>query len=104
MERFNKDELILIRCVITGENEVYFKAKDYQGKKYLIKKNKEFSNFSIGDDRTFHAYKKENGLVLKRTILHPITHKQYIKINDNNGVAGKTLNELGVSLNTLHKY
>ncbi|SHJ78995.1 hypothetical protein SAMN05444401_3854 [Clostridium amylolyticum] len=102
MGKVENGEVILIRCVISGEKESYYKAKDYQGKKYLIEKNKDFKKVSVGDDRAFYAYKKEMGKLIKTTTLFPVSHEEYIKHN-NTGISGKTLEELGITLDNLHE-
>lgn len=102
MGKVENGEVILIRCVITGEKESYYKAKDYQGNKYLIEKNKDFKKVSVGDDRAFYAYKKEIGKLIKITTLFPVSHEKYIKHN-NIGISGKTLEELGITLDNLHE-
>lgn len=98
---FSEENLILIRCLITGETSKYFKAKDYLGNSYLIVKNKITKSLSVGKDNTFHAYKEEKGLILKKTILYPLSNEEYIEIIGDRGAAGKTLKELGIKLDNL---
>lgn len=42
MDKIDKEQVSLLRCIITSEKEPYYKGKDYQGNKYLIEKNKDF--------------------------------------------------------------
>ena len=99
---FSKDDVILIRCMITGESEDYYKGKDYQGNRYLIVKNEFFKHLSVGDDRTFYAYKKEDMRSFSgKTALYPLTHEEYLKLLGNTRSGGKTLKELGVKLENI---
>lgn len=98
---FCEENLILIRCLITGESSKYFKAKDYLGNSYLIIKNKITKTLSVGKDNTFHAYKEQKGLILKKTILYPLSNDEYIEIVGDRGSAGKTLKELGIKLDNI---
>lgn len=98
---FSEENLILIRCLITGENSKYFKAKDYLGNSYLIAKNKNSKSFSVDKDNTFHAYKEQKGLILKKTVLYPLSNDEYIEIIGDRGAAGKTLKELGIKLDNI---
>lgn len=102
MDKIDKEQVSLVRCIITGEKESYYKGKDYQGNKYLIEKNKDFKKVSVGDDRAFYAYKKEMGKLIKTTTLFHVSHEEYIKHN-NTGISGKTLEELGITLDNLHE-
>lgn len=95
------EDLILVRCVITGESNEYFKGKDYQGNNYLIKKNKSCRGFSIGNDTTFHAYKEKKSLLLKKTILNPLSTNEYIELLGDRGSAGKTLKEIGIKIDKI---
>lgn len=98
---FSIENLILIRCLITGESSKYFKAKDYLGNSYLIAKNKITKSFSVGKDNTFHAYKEQHGLIIKKTVLYPLSNDEYIEIIGDRGAAGKTLKELGIKLDNI---
>lgn len=95
------DNLILVRCIITGENKQYFKGKDYQGNNYLISKNKNTHSYYIGKDVTFHAIKEQKGVFLKKLILNPLSTSEYIKLINNTGKAGKTLKEIGMKLDKI---
>ncbi|WP_426350160.1 hypothetical protein ACPWSR_02695 [Alloiococcus sp. CFN-8] len=99
---FSKDDIVLIRCMITGESEDYYRGKDYQGNRYLIVKNQFFKHLAVGDDRTFYAYKKEDmRLFSGKAALYPITHEEYLELLGEERSAGKTLKELGVNLRNL---
>ncbi len=95
------ENLILVRCIITGGNDKYFKGKDYQGNNYLILKNKNSRGFSIGNDFTFHAYKEQKGFLLKKAILNPLSVDEYIELLGDRGEAGKTLEEIGMDLDRI---
>lgn len=95
------ENLILIRCIITGESKEYFKGKDYQGNNYLILKNNNSLGYYIGKDITFHAYKEQKGVFFKKVILNPLSNSEYIKLIDDRGEAGKTLKEIGMKLHNI---
>lgn len=71
------DDLYLLRCVIIKDNNNYFEGKDYNGKKYIISKNEATKKYKVGTDSTFYATKREEGLIFKKTILEPLTTKEY---------------------------
>ncbi|WP_040213351.1 hypothetical protein [Clostridium polynesiense] len=102
----NKDitlkDLTLLRCTITEEEKDCFKAKDFSGNKYVIMKNEAERYFSVGEDRTFFALKRQEGLMFKKDVYYPITNEQYeYIIKNNSGKNGKTLGSLGISLKSL---
>ena len=99
---FSKDDIVLIRCMITGESEDNYKGKDYQGNRYLIIKNQYFKDLTVGDDRTFYAYKKDDmSFFSGKAALYPITHEEYLKLLGEERSAGKTLKELGFNLKNI---
>ena len=102
INNFSKDDVVLVRCIITGEGDDYYKGKDYQGNRYLIVKNPFFKHLAVGEDRTFYAYKREDLRVFPgKTALYPITHEEYLKLLGNERSGGKTLKELGVNLENI---
>lgn len=102
INNFSKDDVLLIRCMITGESDDYYKGKDYQGNKYLIVKNQFFKHLAVGEDRTFYACKKDDTRLFSgKTALYPITHEEYLKLLGNKRSGGKTLKELGVNINNI---
>ena len=102
INNFSKDDVVLVRCIITGESDDYYKGKDYQGNRYLIVKTPFFKNLDVGEDRTFHAYKKEDARIFPgKAALYPIAHEEYLKLLGNERSAGKTLKELGVNLENI---
>ena len=99
---FSKDEVVLVRCMITGEYDDHYKGKDYQGNRYIIMKNKTFNNLSVGEDRAFYAFKRnDGGMFSGRIALYPLSHEQYLELLGNDRSGGKTLKELGVNLRNL---
>lgn len=103
-QNLSYEHLILIRCIITGENDEYFKGKDYLGSNYLILKNKNSLRFSIGNDFTFHAIKEQKGMLLKKVILNPLSTDEYIELVGDRGEAGKTLKEIGITLDNISNH
>jgi hypothetical protein len=71
------DNLFLLRCIVTKVCKGHFEAKDYNGKKYIIKKNEATKNFKEGTDSTFYATKKINGWFFKKVVLYPLTDSEY---------------------------
>ncbi|WP_238884705.1 hypothetical protein [Clostridium sp. YIM B02551] len=86
MDLFNKiedlDDIILMRCIIKKDCGDYFKAEDYNGRKYIIAKNRTSKNFKRGTDDTFYAYKESVGMLFKKEIYYPVSSDEYFKLKD----------------------
>lgn len=75
-------DLVLLRCIITKDCGSYFKAKDYNGNKYLIAKNSASKKFKEGSDDTFYAYKEITGVLFKRELYHPVSSKDFLRLKE----------------------
>lgn len=71
------EEIYLLRCIITKVCSDFFKAKDYNGKKYIILKTDRIKDYKKGIDFTFYAKREERGIILKRNIYIPLTQEEY---------------------------
>jgi len=76
-KNISMNDLYLLRCVVTKVTAEGFEAKDYNGKKYIIAKNDATKNYKVGTDSTFYATKSEEGFFIKKTVLYPLTSKEY---------------------------
>ncbi len=74
------DDLTLVRCIIKKDCRNFFKAQDYNGKKYIVIKNHVTSKFKKGTDDTFYAVKEKRGYILKRDVLYPISSTEFEKL------------------------
>ncbi|SHJ61666.1 hypothetical protein SAMN02745163_02278 [Clostridium cavendishii DSM 21758] len=75
-----KKEIKLFRCEIIDENKDYYIGKDVFKNKYYIKKCNQNKKYKVGMDDTFYAEVMNEGIIFKRTVLYPITSKEYEKI------------------------
>lgn len=86
----NKDiqlnELKLFRCTIIEEKGDYFIGKDILNNKYHIKKGENTKKYKIGTDDSFYARVIEKGFLQKKTILYPVTSKEYDRLLDTKGI------------------
>lgn len=80
MESMKTDELVLVRCIVKKEMGDYFKAEDYNGKKYIIEKNHVTRKFKKGTDETFYALKRTAGIFFKKQVLSPISGDEFQRI------------------------
>jgi len=78
----NREDVVLMRCIITKDKGRYFKAQDYNGNKYTIAKNSFSKKFKKGSDDTFYAYKETRGIFYKKEIYNPISTDEYLKLKD----------------------
>lgn len=76
----SENDVVLIRCIIKKDKGDYFKAISHQRDKYLIAKNKRSNHFEIGTDDTFYAVKQTEGILFKKVIYHPLSHKEYLDL------------------------
>lgn len=78
-------DLKLFRCTIISEDGSYFVGKDIFNNKFYIKKNQATKNYKIGTNDSFYAKVEKEGFIIKRSILNPISSKEYERIHKEQG-------------------
>lgn len=78
-------DLKLFRCTIISEDKSYFIGKDVFNNKFYIRKNQATKNYKIGTNDSFYAKVEKEGLIIKRTVLTPISSKEYERIRKEQG-------------------
>lgn len=79
------EDLKLFRCTIIGEDEKYFIGKDVLNNKLYIMKNQATKNYKIGTNDSFYAKADKEGFIIKKTVLNPISSKEYEKLHKKEG-------------------
>jgi hypothetical protein len=78
-------DLKLFRCTIISEDKSYFIGKDVFNNKFYIRKNQANKNYKIGTNDSFYAKVEKEGLIIKRSVLTPISFKEYERIRKEQG-------------------
>lgn len=90
-DKIEEDEIELRRVILKKDCGDYFKAVDYQGKKYRVMKNEVTKKYKVGQDDTLYFYTRKRGKIIKLKFYIAISEEKFSKLKKGNEINGEDL-------------